>query len=139
MSDFDKFKIREYSFWDLYLHKEQYPYIGRCYAWARREDAKNLFDMNFQESSELLAIIHDWGDALRFLFGNRAWPNLAILGNTTPHLHVHLIPRHKESIELYGIKFEDPNPSGNYAPYPKMDLPLETLMRIKSDIEQIFP
>ena len=139
MSDFEKFKIREYNLWVLFLHKEQYPYIGRCYAWAKREDARSVSDMNLQESSELLVIIHDWGYALHSLFGGGFWPNLAILGNETPHLHAHLIPRHRKPIEAHGIRFEDPNPNGNYAPYPKIDLPLETLMKIKSDIGQKLP
>jgi len=46
--EFERFKIREYNLWDLYMHENQYPYIGRCYAWAKR-DADSVVDMNKQE------------------------------------------------------------------------------------------
>jgi hypothetical protein len=35
---------------------------------------------------------------------------------------------------FHGIEFVDPNPKGNYAPYPKKDIRLDTLLRIRDDI-----
>lgn len=45
------------QYWDLFLHKEQYPYLGRCYAWARCENADELLDMTPDERNELFDII----------------------------------------------------------------------------------
>jgi len=36
---YSAFKIKTYDYWDLFLHKNQFSYIGRCYAAAIREDA----------------------------------------------------------------------------------------------------
>ena len=43
--------------WDLFLHTEQYPYLGRCYVWARRENAEGLLSMTHDERNELFDII----------------------------------------------------------------------------------
>jgi len=136
VEDYSQFKIKEYSLWDLFLHEKQFPYVGRCYAWAKRDDAKQVTDMSFAEREELFStILPDWDKSVSELF-NHDWANVAILGNTTPHLHVHLIPRYHSPITVAGIEFIDPNPQGNYAPYPKKSLPLEFLLKIKEDITE---
>ncbi len=112
----DQFKIREYQFWDLYLHEQQYPYIGRCYAWALRDDALRPTDMNVPERNELFdTIVPAWESAITKLF-RMDWPNIAILGNTTAHLHAHLIPRYNYPVSFRGIAFVDPQPKN--APWP---------------------
>lgn len=134
MGDFDQFKIKEYHHWDLFLDKRQYPYIGRCYAWAKRPNADLITDMNTSELLELfMQVIPSWDDAVKALF-TRDRPNVAILGNEAPHLHAHLIPRYSTPRTFHGIEFVDPNPKGNYAPYPKKELPLDVIMTIKDDI-----
>ena len=132
--DYSIFKIKTYDHWDLFLHSNQVPYIGRCYAAAIREDANFVTDMNNYESEELFSkVILAWDKTVQELFG-KSRPNVAILGNDWPHLHAHLIPRFKEPKIFYGIKFIDPNPTGNYSPYPKKDISLEILMDIKEKI-----
>lgn len=134
MGEFDPYKIKEYRQWDLFLHKQQFPYIGRCYAWANREKAAKVTDMTLEEQTELFGIIIPmWDRAIRDLF-QHDWSNVAILGNDAPHLHAHLIPRFWTPRSFYGIDFVDPRPKGNYAPYDKKEIALETLMRIKDDI-----
>ncbi len=54
--DFSKYQIRQYDLWDLFLHKNQFPYIGHCYAWARREDAEKITDISREELTELFKI-----------------------------------------------------------------------------------
>lgn len=139
MTNYDQFKIKTYNLWDLHLHEAQYPYIGRCYAWARREKAANVTDMTIAEREELFDfVIPAWDDAVKRLF-KHDWPNLASLGNTSPHLHWHLIPRYHTPRNFQGIEFIDTNPTGNYAPYEKRTIKLETLLKIRDDIKQALP
>lgn len=135
---YEHLKIQEYNHRDLYLHEEQYPYIGRCYARAKRSEADRCTDMNTEELLELFnTIIPAWNNAITKLY-NHHRENIAILGNTAPHLHTHLIPRYIEPKELYNIRFVDPNPTGNYAPYPKQKIDETILQDIKSTIIQIL-
>lgn len=132
--DYEQFKIKRFDLWDLYLHKNQFPYLGRCYASAIREDADLITDMNQAETEELFSkIVPKWYESTSKLFG-KSRPNMAVFGNEWPHLHVHLIPRFTETKNFYGIDFIDPNPSGNYSPYPKKEISLDILMNIKEDI-----
>ncbi|MEK6899971.1 MAG: hypothetical protein AABX05_02495 [Nanoarchaeota archaeon] len=134
--DYDQFKIKEYENWDLFLHINQFPYLGRCYAWAKRQEAASLSDMNAGEVIELFGkIIPDWDKAIMELFQHDK-PNLAIYGNEAAHLHAHLIPRYNTPRIYHGITFTDLNPKGNYAPYPKQKIELETLLKIKEEIKK---
>jgi diadenosine tetraphosphate (Ap4A) HIT family hydrolase len=134
--DYEEFKIKAYDSWDLFLHMNQYPYIGRCYAWARRENAGKVNEMNPDEREELFGlVIPEWDNAVSELFGEH-WPNVACFGNEAPHLHWHLIPRYSSSIVRYGVEFRDPNPGGNYSPYPKRRIEKRVLIQIKEDIQR---
>ena len=134
--DYEQCKIKKYDHWQLYLHQHQYPYIGRCYAWALRDDAQKIVDMSKGEWEELFGvIIPAWDTAVKELF-QHDWPNVACLGNTSPHLHWHLIPRYHSPREFHDMPFIDPNPTGNYAPYPKKELPLELILTIKEEIKK---
>ena len=136
MTDYDQFKIKEYNFWDLFLHVNQFPYLGRCYAWAKREEADKITEFKTGELLELFGkVIPDWNKAVYELFQHDR-PNLAILGNEAPHLHAHLIPRYNTSREFQRITFTDPNPTGNYAPYPKQKIELDILLQIRDKIKE---
>jgi len=136
--DYDQFKIKRYDLWDLQLHTEQYPYIGRCIAWAHRLEADLVTDMNASERDELFdLVVPDWKRAVTELYGPMR-PNLSILGNEVAHLHAHLVPRFEIVKLFYGMEFVDPHPRANYSPYPKNELGLEILLRIKEDICSVF-
>jgi diadenosine tetraphosphate (Ap4A) HIT family hydrolase len=45
--------------------------------------------------------------------------NYAALSNTSPVIHVHIIPRYKDSREFAGVTFKDARWGSNYAPYDK--------------------
>lgn len=129
--DREQFKLKTYNFWDLFLHEHQYPYLGRCYAWAKRDGADLVSDIDPMEMWELFqTIVPKWDFAVYKLF-NRSRPNVAILGNETPHLYAHLIPRYRTPCNYDGTIFVDPDPNGDYAPYPRIDLPLDTLLNIR--------
>lgn len=55
--DYERFKIKVYQFWELFLHERQFPYLGRCYAWAKRGDAQKFTDMSPEEGEELITIV----------------------------------------------------------------------------------
>ena len=137
-SSFDDLNIYSFKKWDLFLHPNQYPYIGRCYAWAKRSEAKSLLDMNREERKELFEIIIPaWDKAISKLF-NYTWPNFTIFGNSARHLHAHLIPRYDQSVIFEGIKFIDQNPKGNYSPYTKKDISSQVLQKIKLSIQELI-
>lgn len=134
--DYEIFKIRSYNTWDLYLHKEQFPYIGRCYAAAKNPDAQNVMDISTWETEELfIDVVPDWFTAVKTLY-QADWPNVAFLGNDWRHLHAHLIPRYFESRKFHEIEFVDPKPTKNYAPYEKKELSLELLLKIRDQIRE---
>ena len=94
--DYEQLEIKKYEFWRLQLHHRQYPYLGRACAFAIRDDAKLLSDMNSNEREELFTIIApQWEYAISELYGEIN-PDFAIFGNRTNHLHAHLIPRFPE-------------------------------------------
>ncbi|PIN91240.1 hypothetical protein COU57_01410 [Candidatus Pacearchaeota archaeon CG10_big_fil_rev_8_21_14_0_10_32_14] len=83
-------------------------------------------------------VIVQWELAINSLYKNKK-VNVAFLANTSEHLHAHLIPRFgQDEFEKYEIVFKDPNPTGNYAPYPKKEIPLDILLTIKSDILSVI-
>ncbi|MBI4441231.1 hypothetical protein HY639_03620 [Candidatus Woesearchaeota archaeon] len=133
--DYDQYIIRHFEYWTLYVHEQQYPYLGRSYAWAVRSDAHRIRDMLTFERNELFdLVIPSWEKAVAALF-HPDWTNAAALGNTSPHLHWHLIPRYHSPRVYAGVTFEDPNPKGNYAPYPKKELPLEFVLQIRDQLK----
>ncbi|MCA9478221.1 MAG: HIT domain-containing protein [Nanoarchaeota archaeon] len=130
---FQKLKIKEYSFWELYLHPQQY-YLGRTYIWAKRSDALDLMDMQPQEQEELFDIARQVNKALSELF-HPDLMNYAALGNVANHLHLHIIPRYSSSRRYDEIEFVDEQWGKNYAPYEtSFQVPPSTLMKIKNAI-----
>lgn len=113
--------LKRFEHWDLCLHENQYPYPGRAYAWAKRANAVEPTDANEEELKELYsAVIPQYRAAVLRSFGD-ARINIAALGNTTEHLHYHLIPRYRAGeISVGGEHCVDPNPKGNYSPYPRI-------------------
>jgi hypothetical protein len=45
MDNYAKYKIKDYTYWTVYIHENQ-SYLGRCYVWCHREDARDLPDAN---------------------------------------------------------------------------------------------
>ena len=119
---------------DLYLHVNQFPYLGRRYAWTKRPEASEVSDMTKSEKDELFDIIVlSWERAVTF-FHEKFRTNFVILGNDTPYLHAHLIPRFQQPKNYEEIEFIDPNPKGNYAPYPKKEILFILLLKIKEEL-----
>ena len=64
---YEQFKVKVYSLWDLFLHERQFPYLGRCYAWAKRKNAQKFTDMTLEEVGELMTIVRAWDRTIREL------------------------------------------------------------------------
>jgi len=127
---YEKFLIKEYKYWKLYLHENQF-YLGRVYIWAKRENALDFFDISNEEIKEYFKIGKELKKAFDKLFQPDLY-NYATLGNVAHHLHTHFIPRYKTKRELFGINFKDKNFGENYAPYDKkFKVPEEFLMKLR--------
>ena len=75
-----KLKLMDFKHWSLYLSEKQYPYIGRCVAAAKRQDANFITDGTTEEYIELHdTVIPLWSNAAKKAFGMDR-PNMAILG-----------------------------------------------------------
>lgn len=130
--------LKEYNYWKLILSAKQYPYVGRCKALCKRDGAEHITSMTYEEREELFSIVlPEWERAVNKLSSPHKI-NFSILGNTNPHLHAHLIPRYNKKVVLYEEVFEDPNPTGNYAPYPKKKMSLEFMKKIENDYKSIL-
>lgn len=133
MSDFDKYKIKQYKHWGVYIHTNQ-TYLGRLVIWCDRKDALDLTDVTKEEYIELLKIIKEFKKVLVKAF-SPDWFNYSLLGNATRHLHAHFIPRYSREVEFTNITFKDERWGHNYRTNHDFKIPEETLMKIKDKIE----
>ncbi len=127
--------IASFEHWDLFLAQDAAPYLGRCVAWAKRPDAERFIHMTNAEGEELRALVALWFEALSRWLESKSQPlpyreNIAILGNSEPHLHAHLVPRYEEPACVFGITFRDPRPHQHYRPYQRVELPAGVKERI---------
>ena len=62
--------------------------------------------------------------------------NYAALSNTSPVIHVHIIPRYKDTKEFNGVTFKDMRWGQNYAPYDRSFVIEEsTLFKIRDALK----
>jgi diadenosine tetraphosphate (Ap4A) HIT family hydrolase len=135
--NFESYKIKDYSRWELYLHQNQY-YLGRTYIWAKREDAADLMNTTPEEQKELFAIGKELNGALTKLFRPDLM-NYASLGNIDSHLHLHVIPRYASPRIFEGTTFTDEQWGKNYAPYNyDFRVPEDILQKIKDSINKVL-
>jgi diadenosine tetraphosphate (Ap4A) HIT family hydrolase len=127
--------IRRYPSWTLYLSPQQY-YLGRCYVWLKRfGKMQRITDLKYNEWIELYdSILPEYERAVDGLW-KPGHMNYAWLGNEfiqhNGHGHMHVIPRYDRPIHFAGREFRDDQWGGNYAPYPRLALPKETLILIR--------
>ncbi len=116
--DYEKLKIKSYKYWDLYLHENQ-CYLGRVFVQLKNENGvEDFLDIQGEVREEFFQIGQNVKKALKMLFKPDKM-NYAALSNTSPVIHMHMIPRYKESREFGGITFKDTRWGQNYAPYDR--------------------
>ncbi len=132
--------IHRYNYWELFLHPDQ-RYLGRCYAWIRRNTSMlDLTDLTRSEHEELFGrVIPQWKEAVGFLWQPDLY-NYAWFGNDVRdhdgHGHMHLIPHYKYPKTRYEHRFEDMRWGKNYAPYDPFPLSAQLMRVIRDDIKQ---
>ncbi len=126
-------KIREYRYWTVSLHPNQY-YLGRCMIILNRH-AEDFFDIEKNELGEVFEIAKQLRNAVKELFDANMF-NYASLGNIIRHVHLHFIPRYRKEVSFEGIVFEDKRWGDNYAPYDRdFRIPKGVLLKIKDEIK----
>lgn len=119
--------------WDLYLHENQ-CYLGRTFLLLKNSEGRDDFlSINHDMREEFFAIGEKVKAALKALFAPDKM-NYAALSNTSPEIHVHLVPRYKEEREFAGLIFKDIRWGQNYAPYDKTFTLDETILMQIRDI-----
>jgi diadenosine tetraphosphate (Ap4A) HIT family hydrolase len=132
--DFEKFKIKEYAYWELFLHIPQY-YLGSVYLWSKRNDEIDFLEMTNEEREEFFQIAKKVKRSLRDLYQVDRF-NYANLQNIVNHLHIHIIPRYKSPRTIDNFKFEDENWGKMFYPYNEsIQVPEEILPKIIADIK----
>ncbi len=116
--DYELLKIRSYKHWDLYLHENQ-CYLGRVFVLLKDDEGvEDFLAIKGEVREEFFKIGEEVKTALNVLFQPDKM-NYAALSNTSAAIHVHLIPRYKESREFAGVTFRDVRWGANYAPYDR--------------------
>lgn len=132
---YEKWKIKDFEFWTLYLYTKNPYYLGRSYAWLRRAgDMQVIGSTMTDEWIELRTVSIVFARAIERLWQIH-FTNDSLLGNEfhihRGHLHMHMIPRFPEPILLAGHMFRDEQWGKDYKPCPDLVLPEETLLLIR--------
>jgi len=133
--DYEKLKIKSYKYWDLYLHENQ-SYLGRVFVQLKDENGvQDFIDIQGAVREEFFFIGNQVKNSLKVLFKPDKM-NYAALSNTSLVIHMHIIPRYKESREFEGVRFKDTRWGQNYAPYNRSFILEEaTLFKIRDALK----
>jgi diadenosine tetraphosphate (Ap4A) HIT family hydrolase len=134
--DYEKLKIKSYKYWDLYLHENQ-CYLGRVFVQLKNENGvEDFLDIQGEVREEFFLIGGKVKNALKTLFKPDKM-NYAALSNTSPVIHMHIIPRYKDSREFGRVTFKDTRWGQNYAPYDRsFVLDQAILFKIRDTIKE---
>lgn len=134
--DYEQLKIKSYQHWDLYLHENQ-CYLGRTFVLLKEEGSVDDFlSIEGDVREEFFLIGMEVKAALKTLFHPDKM-NYAALSNTSPAIHVHIVPRYQDSREFAGVVFKDTRWGSNYAPYDKTSRWDESvLLQIRDAIQE---
>ena len=127
--DYNQLKIKSYKYWDVYLHENQ-CYVGRVFVQLREDEGvEDFLAIKGEVREEFFLIGQDIKKALKTLFKPDKM-NYAALSNVSNKIHVHIVPRYKETREFGGAAFKDQRWGKNYAPYDR-DFVLEESVLFK--------
>jgi diadenosine tetraphosphate (Ap4A) HIT family hydrolase len=133
--DYEKLKIKSFKYWDLYLHENQ-CYLGRTFVQLKDESGiEDFLDIKGEMREEFFQIGQNVKKTLKSLFKTDKM-NYAALSNTSPVIHMHIIPRYKEAREFDGVIFKDTRWGQNYAPYDRsFTINESTLFKIRDALK----
>lgn len=116
--DYEQLKIKSYTYWDVYLHENQ-CYLGRVFLQLRNDEGiEDLLAIDKAMQDEFFLVGNEVKTALKKLF-NPDKMNYAALSNVSPRIHVHMVPRYKETRQFGGVVFKDQRWGQNFAPYDR--------------------
>jgi len=130
---FDELKLKEYRFWTVYLHKNQF-YLGRAIIKLNRH-IEDVADILEPESKELFSVIREYQDVLRRSFSPDLF-NYAFLGNRDRHVHLHIIPRYASERVFGDIKFNDLDWGNPFDMHKRLELNSKETMWIANAIKE---
>lgn len=134
--DYEQLKIKSYKHWDLYLHENQ-CYLGRVFVLLKNEaGVEDFMAIEGEARDEFFQIGADIKAALKTLFQPDKM-NYAALSNTSPAIHVHIVPRYQDAREFGGVVFKDTRWGSNYAPYDRsFELSETVLFQIRDALKE---
>lgn len=133
-SDFSALKVKDYTYWTLFLHENQ-CYLGRMYLLAKDAEKKDFLEINTEEREEFFRIGAEIKKTLNHLFLPDKI-NYAALGNVFERLHVHFVPRYKTKRTFSGVEIIDQRWGKNYAPYDHdFDIEFAIINELKISIQ----
>ena len=134
--DYEQLKIKSYKHWDLYLHENQ-CYLGRVFVLLKNEaGVEDFLAIEGEARDEFFQIGADIKAALKTLFQPDKM-NYAALSNTSPAIHVHIVPRYQNAREFGGVVFKDARWGSNYAPYDRsFELDETILFQIRDALKE---
>lgn len=133
--DYEQLKIKSYQHWDVYLHENQ-CYLGRVFVLLKSDEGvEDFLAIEGEVREEFFQIGEEVKAALKALFQPDKM-NYAALSNTSPKIHVHMVPRYGQQREFFGVVFQDARWGKNYAPYDQTFILEEaTLFSIRDAIK----
>lgn len=133
--DYELLKIKSYKHWDLYLHENQ-CYLGRVFVLLKNEaGVEDFLAIEGEARDEFFQIGVDVKAGLKTLFQPDKM-NYAALSNTSPAIHVHIVPRYQDAREFAGVVFKDTRWGSNYAPYDRsFELEESVLFQIRDALK----
>jgi diadenosine tetraphosphate (Ap4A) HIT family hydrolase len=134
--DYNQLKLKSYRYWDVYLHENQ-CYLGRVFIQLREDEGiEDFLAITGEIRDEFFLAGEEVKKALKTLF-NPDRMNYAALSNTSPKIHVHVVPRYKEPREFCGMIFNDARWGKNFAPYDRsFMLPETVLFKIRDTLKE---
>jgi diadenosine tetraphosphate (Ap4A) HIT family hydrolase len=134
--DYQQLKIKSYDHWDLYLHENQ-CYLGRTFLLLRNPGpVEDFLDIEGEVRDEFFFAGGQIKKVLKTLFKPNKM-NYAALSNVSPDIHVHIVPRYKESRTFAGVVFTDTRWGKNYAPYDRsFVVEEEVLFKIRDVLDE---
>jgi diadenosine tetraphosphate (Ap4A) HIT family hydrolase len=126
--------VNKSDYWQLVLNRNQ-NLLGKCFLVLRR----HLEAVPQLEATEWIDL-HQQLTRITEVLTRRLSPdhfNYAFLQNQDRHIHLHIIPRYKESRVLIGLEFDDPDYPGHFrAPAHGRYLDQEQLIKLAEQLKE---
>lgn len=126
--------LAESEYWRLVLNHNQ-NLLGKCF-WVLRRHFEEVALLDLDEWLDLHQQLTHSHNMLEKAFAPDHF-NYAFLQNQDRHVHLHIIPRYRESRTFEGIVFTDPDYPGHYAvPAPAHELSDEQYVKLAAHLRQ---